>query len=218
MSVNEYRVTYKTTDLEVESDIIFWNLYANKNFSFWLDSSKIINGYSRYSVMGIANNNDDTVVTYRSNSNAVSIIQNGTKTIINDNILDYLDEALRSNIILNKDERFPFSFLGGFIGYFGYELKSDLKQHTTHKSTIPDAAFLFITRYLVIDHLENKIYIVGLAKKEEEDAVSSWQVEVLHTLRNLQEIPLFDVSNAEKKLSFSISQDLTKYKESINSC
>src|SRR4051812_37085359 len=108
MRVNEYRVIYKTIELEVESEVMFWNLYANKNFSFWLDSSKIINGYSRYSIMGIANNNDDKVITYRSNSDAASIIQNGTKTILKNNVLDYLDEALRSNIIINKNENFPF--------------------------------------------------------------------------------------------------------------
>ena len=171
MRINKYRLTYKSCELKVQSEIIYWNLYGNKSSSFWLDSSKIINGYSRFSIMGNAENSDDKIIKYKSNSNKVDITQMETKTIVNNNILDYLDEELRSNVLLNQDEDLPFGFLGGFIGYFGYELKSEMKCHTTHKSTIPDAAFLFITRYLVIDHLENKIYLVALQKDGEENEV-----------------------------------------------
>ena len=218
MGVNEYRLTYKTCELKAQSEIIYWNLYGNKGSSFWLDSSKIINGYSRFSIMGSAEHDDDKIITYKANSDKVNITQRETKTIVNNNILDYLDEELRSNVLLNQNEGLPFGFLGGFIGFLGYELKSELNCHTTHESIIPDAAFLFITRYLVFDHLENQIYLVALQKEGEENDVLQWQNEILHTLEHLQEIPSFDVSYANKNLNFSISQDFSKYNESINSC
>src|SRR5438270_74733 len=83
MGVNEYRLTYKTCELKVQSEIIYWNLYGNKSSSFWLDSSKIINGYSRFSFMGSAANDDDKIITYKANSDKVNITQKGTKTIVN---------------------------------------------------------------------------------------------------------------------------------------
>src|SRR5437764_11568978 len=103
MRVNEYRLTYKICDLKVQSEIIYWNLYGNKSSSFWLDSSKIINGYSRFSIMGNAENSDDKIITYKTNSDKVNITQNGSKTILENNILDYLDEELRSNVLLNQE-------------------------------------------------------------------------------------------------------------------
>src|SRR5689334_7461385 len=118
MRVNKYRLTYKTCELKVPSELIYWNLYGKKSTSYWLDSSKIINGYSRFSMMGNAENADDRVITYKANSYKVNITQNEIKTIVNNNILDYLDEELRSNVLINHDEDLPFGFLGGFIGYF----------------------------------------------------------------------------------------------------
>jgi para-aminobenzoate synthetase len=49
-------------------------------------------------------------------------------------------------------EQLPFDFWGGFVGYLGYELKSECGGAAAHAASTPDAAWLFADRVVAIDH------------------------------------------------------------------
>ena len=62
-------------------------------------------------------------------------------------------------------EELPFDFCGGFVGYFGYELKEEAggRRQPVHSGDgTPSAAFFFADRFVAYDHHEGDIYIVAL--------------------------------------------------------
>ena len=48
----------------------------------------------------------------------------------------------------------PFDFTGGYVGYFGYELKADCGSSNRHRADTPDASWLFADRLIAVDHQE----------------------------------------------------------------
>lgn len=73
--------------------------------------------------------------------------------------------AKLKSLLPTEEEKLPFSFFGGAIGYFGYEtafyhekigtmLKDDLQ--------MPDIHVLFYDTFIVVDHLLQKVHIVAV--------------------------------------------------------
>ncbi|KAJ1459004.1 ADC synthase [Pelagophyceae sp. CCMP2097] len=62
----------------------------------------------------------------------------------------------------------PFSFKLGFVGYLGYELRSETRDFSPnfarHKSEQPDAAMLLCARAVVVDHRSGVAWILQLQK------------------------------------------------------
>jgi para-aminobenzoate synthetase len=55
----------------------------------------------------------------------------------------------------------PFQFTGGYVGYLGYPSRK-------HRSPFPEAYWLRVDRFLAIDHLENKLWIVSSGEPDDE--------------------------------------------------
>ncbi|GAB7040987.1 MULTISPECIES: aminodeoxychorismate synthase component I [Catenuloplanes] len=55
----------------------------------------------------------------------------------------------------------PFDFAGGYVGYFGYELKND-GTPGAHAPDTPDASWIFVDRFVVLDHVERCAWAVAL--------------------------------------------------------
>jgi para-aminobenzoate synthetase len=55
----------------------------------------------------------------------------------------------------------PFQFIGGYVGYLGYPSNK-------HRSPFPDAYLLRVDRFLAIDHLENRLWIVSCGEPDQE--------------------------------------------------
>ena len=75
-------------------------------------------------------------------------------------IFDYLRRELRR--LRRGDDDLPFDLNGGYVGYFGYELKADCGGDAAHRSPLPDAAFVFADRLIVFDHRERHTYVLCL--------------------------------------------------------
>jgi para-aminobenzoate synthetase len=73
------------------------------------------------------------------------------------------------------DKELPFDFAGGFVGYFGYEMKHEAgafpDRSSTTKADTPDAAFMFADRVLAFDHVTHAVYLLclGLKPRSKED-------------------------------------------------
>ncbi len=126
--------------LPAPAETIFRNLFSRERYAFWLDSS-LVSPESRFSYMGAASE----VIRYRVGES--------------EKLFDALDRELRG-VEVHAPE-VPFDFLGGYVGYFGYELKADCGSPNRHRSELPDAILLRVDRFLAIDHLENRLWIVS---------------------------------------------------------
>ena len=209
-------VEHQVIDLKTSADVIFYKLYADSKYAFWLDSSKIIPDHSRFSYMGNIDNNRGKAILFDRIDQTLTQIQDCSTTISHEDLFDYLKRDLESNTVM-PDHDFSFDFKGGYVGYFGYELKSQLDFKTSHRSEVPDAAFMFSTRYLVLDHLEHKIYIIALAKDgEEAENARQWIAEVAGKLADLCPIPDKKRPHLYGKLNFTGSQNHSKYLENIS--
>ena len=62
-------------------------------------------------------------------------------------------------------EGLALPFVGGAVGYFGYELASRIEAISLSARDdlgLPDLAFLFVDRLVAIDHLEDRAFAIGL--------------------------------------------------------
>lgn len=209
---------YRILDYHNNSEVIFYNLFGNSKFSFWLDTSKIIANYSRFSIMGSIDDAHGRAVLFDRKSRHLTTIEGGETTVVKRGLFDYLAEEVDKNTF-NPLTEFPFNFNGGFVGYFGYELKSELGFKTSHDAEVPDAAFLFLTRFLVVDHLEDKLYVVAIARDDnEQETNKNWVNETVEKLDNLTPIPRKEKDYIVDKLLFNGSQDHITYLNNIRQC
>jgi para-aminobenzoate synthetase len=132
------RIAVSTMQLRHTPEDLFRELFANGEYSFWLDSS-LVTERSRFSYMGAS----DQVYKGR----------------VGENVFEWLEQSLPRYRV--EASAVPFAFTGGYVGYFGYELKAECGAVNKHRSTMPDCVLLRAERFLVIDHAENTLYAVA---------------------------------------------------------
>mmetsp|Transcript_24404 Transcript_24404/g.73045 ORF Transcript_24404/g.73045 Transcript_24404/m.73045 type:complete len:1576 (-) Transcript_24404:1778-6505(-) len=65
-----------------------------------------------------------------------------------------------------KDPGYPFAFCGGFVGYFGYEMRRECGSECGVTSRQPDASFVYTERFVALDHARGRAYAVALSDSE----------------------------------------------------
>jgi para-aminobenzoate synthetase len=101
-----------------------------------------------------------------------------------ESIFDLLRRRLRERRV---EVDLPFDLPGGYVGYFGYGLKSSLGSPNRHEAETPDACFIAATRTVAFDHRSRRAFAVGLVAPDvSRDAVAA-QVGVL--CRRLERLP-----------------------------
>jgi aminodeoxychorismate synthase component I len=133
---------------------------------WWLDSAEVSPRLGRYSYAGA-----DPYLVVRGFGDRVELevrravrpdLKRG-RAVLRDRPLDVLRGLLPPAPSAGDDPRFPF--LGGAVGYFGYELAADFEAVTLRAQDdleLPDLCWLFVDRLLAFDHLEGRIRSIGL--------------------------------------------------------
>jgi para-aminobenzoate synthetase len=129
--------------LPASPETLFRGLFSQERLAFWLDSS-MVSPQSRFSFMGAA---DEAIAPAGK-------------------VFDYLDRSLAG--IEVHAPPLPFQFTGGYVGYLGYELKRECGASNKHRSPYPDAYLLRVDRFLAIDHVENKLWLVSCGEPDQE--------------------------------------------------
>jgi para-aminobenzoate synthetase len=141
-----------------DPEVAFASLYGESEHAFWLDSSRPgVRG--RFSFMGDASGPLSEVIEH----------QAGEGEPLLDRLQERLDRLRPAEI-----PDLPFEFNCGFVGYLGYELKSECGYESPHNSEHPDAALILCDRLLAFDHQEKATYLLCLHKLGEEEAAESW--------------------------------------------
>jgi len=170
---NGYRVHFRKLPVAPDAEAAYREIFSDHAHRFWLDSSAVIEGLSRFSFMGDGSGPLAEYVTYDVAAGVVEVSRPGGYTRIEQPFFDYLDDQLRRRATPTPDG-LPFDFNLGYVGCLGYELKAETGGDAAHRSGTPDVALLFVDRMLAIDHLEGTCYLLALGAGGSDAAASEW--------------------------------------------
>ncbi|XP_023534479.1 aminodeoxychorismate synthase, chloroplastic-like isoform X2 [Cucurbita pepo subsp. pepo] len=219
---------------------IFYQLFGHHKAenTFWLDSSSIEKGRARFSFMGGKGGSLWKQMVFQLSDESGHPFEGGgylsiedahgsaTKTFLNDGFFDYLNKELSSFQYKREDyDELPFDFHGGYVGYFGYELKVECgAPYNQHKSRTPDACFFFADNLLVIDHSSDDVYLLSI--HEECNTSTSWLDDAELKLMELRtsvpekliEESSLNVSFTQCKVEFVAEKSMEEYMSDVEKC
>ncbi len=209
-------VHHRRLDTFADPEQVFVHLYREEPQSFWLDSSLVAEGLSRFSFMGAANGPGDFVVDYRLQDQCLTIRSSTGVQQQRLSIFDFLQQQLRTRHCDSPE--LPFDFNCGFVGYLGYELKAECGARSSHDSPLPDAYFLFVSRALVFDHFQQVLYLIALGKPGQDPECDAWFAAVESQLQALP--PLGEILGAtgSSPVAFELKRDEPTYLSDIEAC
>lgn len=155
-----------------DAETIFLELFRDKPYCFWLDSSRVEKGLSRFSFLGDTSGPLSEVLTYRTGSRVVKVRDGTGVRVVSGSVFDVLEQRLDERRISGSD--LPFDLTGGYVGYFGYELKAECGATARYTAETPDAAWMFADRLVVVDHQEGQTYVVAVHDDETKDDAQAW--------------------------------------------
>ncbi|GAB2651969.1 aminodeoxychorismate synthase component I [Nocardia goodfellowii] len=161
-----WRVEHRRIDGAVDTERVYRTLFANAAHSFWLDSSRVEPGLSRFSYLGAADGPLGETLTYDVASGVVGVRAAGGATRTEQgSVFEVLDRRLAERALPPTPE-LPFDCTGGYVGYFGYELKEECGSPNKHVSSYPDALWMSADRLVVVDHEDDSTWVVTMFPDE----------------------------------------------------
>ncbi|MFN6475174.1 aminodeoxychorismate synthase component I [Nostoc sp. DedQUE07] len=212
----KFELYTRKLDICPNTEQIFVQLFGDAPNAFWLDSSRVELGLSRFSFMGDGSGINSLLVRYHTQTQELIIAQSDTVTHRTESIFEYLKREI--NCRFCQSDELPFDFNCGFVGYFGYELKAECGSSLVHSSPLPDAIFLLADRMIAIDHQEQCVYLLQLIKKGQTEQVETWFDTIQQQLETLD--PLFSLVPQEtyQPVKFRLSRTYQNYIQDIQQC
>lgn len=122
-----------------DGEVVFLELLADEPTAFWLDGSLTDRAARRVSVLGTTAGPDAEVV--------VRAVADGDVFAELQGLLAARRARLDAVPAVLVDV-----FSGGYVGFFGYELKALTGGAIAHESPDPDAVWIWANRFVVLDH------------------------------------------------------------------
>ncbi|MFK0157498.1 aminodeoxychorismate synthase component I [Streptomyces sp. NPDC090493] len=181
--VPAYRLHTRQIAGAVDTEAAFTRLFAASPRAFWLDSSLVEEGRSRFSFLGDDSGPLAEFVRYDVTAGRCEVERAGRPPRkVSASVFDYLKRQLSSRRV--DADGLPFDFTGGYVGYFGYETKADCGSPNRHRADTPDACWLFADRLIAVDHEADVTYAVCLAENSPQAAraADEWLTDTLAQL------------------------------------
>ncbi|QKY71119.1 anthranilate synthase component I [Lentibacillus sp. CBA3610] len=167
---------------------IYENLYGRKKFL--LESSIQHEEKGKYSFIGA-----DPYQEFTGAGNVTTILHHGKKTT------EYRNEPFLS-VFQNKfpqlDSRLPFPFLGGAVGYIGYDaIRSyeNIGEDLPDDIDMPDFHLMVYQNIIVYDHSDESVFLVSTNLDEQPEYVLDERLA--HLKKALIPFPTADVSTGK---------------------
>jgi para-aminobenzoate synthetase len=206
-------ITHRQLDFYVEPEHAYRTLFAEDTCSFWLDSSRVQPGLSRFSFVGGSSIPGSYPVEYAVANQQLTL---GPKTHASgartQTLFDYLKEALIA--MADAPPAVQCGFHGGFVGYFGYELKKDCGYPNVHTSPLPDAALLYVPAVLAFDHEKHTLHIFTA---QDDPETKRW-VENIETRLREHSPALLPEASATNRGAYKLRDSKQNYLDGIESC
>jgi len=152
------KLAVRRVDALGDPEAAFVSIYGASEHAFWLDSSRA-GTRGRFSFMGDASGPLSDVLRHDARQG--------------EPLLDRLQQRL-TELRPTELPDLPFEFDCGFVGYLGYELKSECGHAPGHPTDHPDAAFIFSDRLIAFDHQQQQTYVVCLHELDREEEAETW--------------------------------------------
>jgi para-aminobenzoate synthetase len=191
----------------------FVHLFGAADHAFWLDSSKAGDPRSRFSFMGSAEGPLSALATYDVTRRELRVTSAGSVEVRQETIFDYLRRELRR--LRRPSDELPFDLNGGFVGYFGYELKADCGGDCAHRASLPDAAFILADRLLAFDHRDRATYVLCLTDPAHEAEGRRWVAETSRRLDALPPLAEPGARGHRERVEFRLSRSYETYIDDI---
>lgn len=215
---DSFALVREKVSLSRSGEDVFTALFGRDKQAFWLDSSLVIEGLSRYSIMGNVDAPSSHVVTYNVESEMLTFLDLAGMVASEQrvDIFDYMTKVQAAKKLCPGSENLPFA--GGYIGYWGYELKTLSCGTVSHNATTPDAVYFFATQFLVFDHLLNEVSICALYKGNDRRSAENWiDSTKAKLLKVAPEQPLL-CDTQSLPLEFKLRHNRESYLQKISSC
>jgi para-aminobenzoate synthetase len=145
-----------------------------RGHAVWLDSARRSGETGRFSYIALAEGPLGHLVRYDRKAHTCTIEANAAAERREETgIFEFL-RAAQANWDVEIPHALPFSFCGGYVGWFGYECKADCGIPTVHEAATDDAAFLFADRTIVFDHDAHRVTLIALVGEQGEAAAHRW--------------------------------------------
>lgn len=197
----------------LDTEAVFCSLFAASPDAFWLDSSLVVPGLSRWSYFGDASGPNSEVVSYDCVDGFVAVKRGGEHLRHDGNIFDYLKAQPQAS----PQTPPPCPFTGGHVGWFGYELQQNCGSRVRRKASTPDSLLIRSDRFIAIDHTERKSYLVAIDAPEHEARARQWLDDMESAIAHVA-APAPVVPHGTKPLDVVMEQGERAYLASVEAC
>jgi para-aminobenzoate synthetase len=195
-SPSDTRLLLRSIPGEASTEALFERLYAAEEHAFWLDSADAPTRLAQSSYLGTSAGRDRCVLEYDVEQGAVRAHRDGDTAIEHGSIFDLLEREVAKRAIERPSEAAP-NLLGGFVGYLGYECKTDTGATNVHSSDVPDAVMMLANRVVAVDHVHNRTHVLAICAEDGVDEATVWLDEAEAVARDLLADPPPQASAAD---------------------
>ncbi|MGJ5672452.1 MAG: aminodeoxychorismate synthase component I [Nostochopsis sp.] len=213
---DKFELYTRKLDICPDTEQIFVQMFRDASNAFWLDSSRVESGLSRFSFMGDGSGANTLLVRYYTQNQELTIAQSDTVIRRSESIFKYLKREIDYRRC--QSDELPFDFNCGFVGYFGYELKAECGSQLVHSSPLPDAIFLLADRMIAVDHQQQCLYLLQLVKKGQTQEVETWFDTIQQQLETLAPLSKVVPQENQQPIKFHLHRTQVTYIQDIHQC
>ena len=197
------KVHVHTLAEEIDTAAAFVRLFSDSVSSFFLDASDRTHPDGGASYLG------DATGPYAQQLNL---------SLDDGPVLNRIEAALATHRAdCQEVSDLELGFTLGWVGYLGYELKSECGGLAAHRSSYPDANLLFVDRMIAVNHNTKTTHLLWLTgdNKHANAQQQEWVAQTMFKLRGLQPVVTKPV---EQRLGQLTAKSKAEYLASINQC
>lgn len=215
-TASAWRVYSRRVAVHPDPEETFRALFYEDPAAFWLDSSLTDPELARFSFMGNSSGRNAALIRYFTRGTRVCVRQGGHDIEVRDALFPFLKSWLAARACSAPE--LPFNFNGGFVGYFGYELKEECGARRRHDFVAPDCSLVFADRFLAFDHRERVVYAVCAGRGADEPEAEAWLCDMERALGAIPGPQARCEPASQSHVVFVPDQSRAEYLTSVDRC
>jgi para-aminobenzoate synthetase len=209
------RTFWKELPCEINMEDAFTSLFAESPHAYWLDSSLVEQGRARWSYAGDASGPNAACLQYRCSDQRLEISDRVGIHTKRTGIFEYLARIEPSR----PEPAPPCPFVGGYVGWFGYELRNDCGSPTERRAATPDAMFIYSDRFIAVDHVDKKTYVLAIDEPSNAERARKWIDHTIAAIERMAPSAIPEVQNMPNEpVKFFLDRDKETYLSDIRRC